>query len=386
MKAIKQKPHDLAGHVKSLISTLNCDILVFLTIFAPLVAAGDGGDEFSNNLFSDLAPLLALFGERVATQYLSHSTHWLDNVIFACAPLGILTAITSAIRVGGSRNLKSIIGRAKESDAQAEIELVSSTSSDVCELWNGTGLVRVVGSPDILEFIWGKKKGNSNLYVLGAKEDEENMILLRKELGDSSVVNKPAIPHDAPNISLNTIGGSAPLLELYTVTAIGLVLQAGVLVFEGLATYHWRWLKGGRPVATYAFPLTFLGTLGLFFGMYICAHIIEGTTIEETKEAQEGAKVIWLQKGQTVGDQTFKSFAIYAPKAKGETKVIVSRRRKEIDFYEGVTATGACLSVVAFILQFVGLRAMHFSASIAQLVGIIIMTLLRVMIRRHLSQ
>ena len=67
---------------------------------------------------------MALFGERVATQYLSHSTHWLDNVIFACAPLGILTAITSAIRVGGSRNLKSIIGRAKESDAQAEIELV----------------------------------------------------------------------------------------------------------------------------------------------------------------------------------------------------------------------------------------------------------------------
>lgn len=31
--------------------------------------------------------------------------------------------------------------------------LYSSTSSDICELWNGTGIVRVVGQPDILELV-----------------------------------------------------------------------------------------------------------------------------------------------------------------------------------------------------------------------------------------
>ena len=30
----------------------------------------------------------------------------------------------------------------------------SSTSLDVCELWNGVGVVRVVGKADILEFIY----------------------------------------------------------------------------------------------------------------------------------------------------------------------------------------------------------------------------------------
>jgi len=70
------------------------------------------------------APLLALFGERVATQYLRHSTRKLENLIFACAPLGILTAVTSAIRIGGDRNLKAMIGRAEEPEAAAEIELV----------------------------------------------------------------------------------------------------------------------------------------------------------------------------------------------------------------------------------------------------------------------
>lgn len=31
------------------------------------------GDELSNNLFTDLAPLLSLFGERFAQQYMSRS-------------------------------------------------------------------------------------------------------------------------------------------------------------------------------------------------------------------------------------------------------------------------------------------------------------------------
>lgn len=53
----------------------------------PTVVA-DSGDDFSNNLFSDLAPLLTLFGEQVANQFLSQSMGWADNIIFAMAPLG----------------------------------------------------------------------------------------------------------------------------------------------------------------------------------------------------------------------------------------------------------------------------------------------------------
>lgn len=69
------------------------------------------GDEFSNNLFSDLAPLLALFGEQVTKQFMSMSLGWADNILLAVGPLGILTAVVSAIRVGGVRFLKALIGR-----------------------------------------------------------------------------------------------------------------------------------------------------------------------------------------------------------------------------------------------------------------------------------
>lgn len=70
-----------------------------------------GGDEFSNNLVSDLAPLLTLFGERVTKQFLSMSLGWADNILLAMGPLGIMTVIVSAILVGGIHQLKALVGR-----------------------------------------------------------------------------------------------------------------------------------------------------------------------------------------------------------------------------------------------------------------------------------
>lgn len=69
------------------------------------------GNDFSNNLLSDLAPILTLFGEQVTKQYLSLSLGWSDNIIIAVAPLGILTVVVSAIRVSQYRWLKGLTGR-----------------------------------------------------------------------------------------------------------------------------------------------------------------------------------------------------------------------------------------------------------------------------------
>lgn len=108
----------------------------------------------SSNLISDFGPILSLFGEQVAKQFMSQSMGWVDSVIFAMAPLGIITAIVGAIRVGGPGWLKTIIGRARENHAVAEVELMSSTSHEVCEMWNGQNIVRIMGAPKIRELIY----------------------------------------------------------------------------------------------------------------------------------------------------------------------------------------------------------------------------------------
>ncbi|KAG5801697.1 hypothetical protein H9Q74_000033 [Fusarium xylarioides] len=69
------------------------------------------------------------------------------------APLGIITIIVSAIRVGGPKWLQAVIGRAKENTAAAEMELMSSTSLEVCELFNGDSIVRCQGTSPVWEFI-----------------------------------------------------------------------------------------------------------------------------------------------------------------------------------------------------------------------------------------
>lgn len=89
--------------------------------------------------------------------------YWMEHVIFAMAPLGILTAIVSAIRVGGPPWLRAVVGRVRENLATVELELMSSTSHEVCELWNGQGIVRAMGMPEVQEIIYleGDKDENT---------------------------------------------------------------------------------------------------------------------------------------------------------------------------------------------------------------------------------
>ena len=146
--------------------------------FLPLVSAAGGTDTY-NNLFTDLSPIIALFGEQVSKQFLAQSTRFSECVLFASAPLGILTGIISAIRIGGYPWLKAIVGRAAESRAAAGLELTSATSSSICELWDGKSVVRVHGAPKILTVVYLEGILDSNVLL-----EDENVRLLRNTSTD----------------------------------------------------------------------------------------------------------------------------------------------------------------------------------------------------------
>lgn len=174
----------------------------------------------------------------------------------------------------------------------------------------------------------------------------------------------------------------------------------------------------------YAFPTTAIGTVTLVAGMLICSFVVERSTKEETwttqiqtrsttaeldlgvrgeKQKRQEFQVLWLQRGQSVNDQIFDSYAIFAKEKRH--KIMTSRRteRKGLNSKEGkphpaenITASitksseylavvGTLVSIVGFVLQFTGLRAMHWSATIAQLTVTLFMTILRAWVRRRLS-
>jgi hypothetical protein len=67
--------------------------------------------ELLNSLTSELAPLIALFGEQATRQFLSLSLDWGDHLLLATCPLGIITIPVTAIRIAGPAWLRVFIGR-----------------------------------------------------------------------------------------------------------------------------------------------------------------------------------------------------------------------------------------------------------------------------------
>ena len=62
---------------------------VVLVALLLITSALPDGNDFSNNLFSDLGPILALFGEQVANQFMTGSLGWSDNILFAMVVLPV---------------------------------------------------------------------------------------------------------------------------------------------------------------------------------------------------------------------------------------------------------------------------------------------------------
>ncbi|KAL7789097.1 hypothetical protein V8C37DRAFT_418073 [Trichoderma ceciliae] len=349
----------------------------------PAVRA-DGWDDFSNNLATDLTPFLSLFGEQITKQYLSESITTLDYFIFAMAPMGILTAVVSAIRVCGSPSLRAFIGRAQEGGGNAEAELCSSTSRDVCELYNNGGIARVFGRPKILEVVYdpaAKQKftdGLAGIYTF-RKFVEKNPEEWSGPPDDSESTTDTVF---APNLSLNVGIKRNPPGVFWAVAVVGMALQASVLDFAVVVTYYLRWEKGGNRPESYACPLTIVGTLLECSGIFFAHFWNQGDRDKQsTRENQsKHSSIYWVQPGgQVLGDQVFDPFCC-SDHGKPLQQYITSWKNQS-KTSELVVWAAVGTSVIGFVLQFVGLRGLHSAVSVAQLGVTMVMSAARAMLR-----
>lgn len=376
----------------------------------PDCAPAEGWDNFANNLGSDLAPLLALFGEQVTTQYLSETLNWRDCLLFALAPIGIITAMVAAIRVAGSSMLRSVIGRAKESRGDVEADLMSSTSSDVCELWSGEDVVRVLGSPKLLQLVYVESqagdKETAGIFNFQDTTTRDKFYKKQQKQGDAkppranetpaaggAVQSPPPDPtlysdiekwqarNSPPNLSLNVSIKPIPLWYMVVFLIVGIFVQGAVLVLAAVSQYKLRLPKNNASIPGYAFPVFLIGTVTLAGGMFLCARAIETSTKETTWEPVDPkttpTRVVWLQQGgQKVGDQEFESFARVS--TEHSPGIIHTSQKVETNGARtALVTTAVCITLLGFIAQFFGLRATHSSVIVFQLCAILFMTGLR---------
>ncbi|KAH7397437.1 hypothetical protein BKA66DRAFT_241867 [Pyrenochaeta sp. MPI-SDFR-AT-0127] len=371
----------------------------------PTLSSGFAGEEFSNNLFSDLAPLLTLFGEQVTKQFLSMALGWADNILLAMGPLGVITAVVSAIRIGGVRFMKALVGRARENQATAEVELLSSTSENVSELWNGREIVRQLGHAPTKELIvYSGDTPNDEIRIAtlheACRQKVLNEVLREVRLVGTSEQPRFTSQHlsaQPPNIALNIDKAAPSDQEVWTLAVLGVALQAVALVIPAIMTYHWKEKKGNSTVQRYAYPVFLLGSCALFIGMALCSRIIETRTMEQTFRPPKPntIKTIFrLQMACTMGDQDFAPFVILNSAdnkcirtSRSLQKATFEKRTKtETYLYKARTVIAVFLALSGFICQFVGLRALHWSATIIQLGVTVIMTGLRSYVRRGISR
>ncbi|KLJ06561.1 hypothetical protein EMPG_10038 [Blastomyces silverae] len=366
-----------------------------VAFLSPVATAASGGtsgwDEFTNNLATDLGPLIWLFGEQVTKQFLSESLSIWDNVIFAMAPLGIITAVVSAIRVSDKSSLRAFIGRAQESRGSAELELLSCTSETTSELWNEGGIARVFGKPKILELVYHRSRldgsmspGNwlRNAGIFTFKEATEIYKLWERERSDIDASSLDDNRLRSPNLSLN-IGIKRPANEiLIGIAGFGVLLQGGVLFFAAWIAYKHPslFLKNGKEMSAYACPFVLTGTMATCLGMFLCALIIERTTNETYYKKADGSdtELLWIQPGgQKVGEQVFNAFI---GKANVSRYVESNRVKRQVKEDYRLWAAVA-LTIGGFIIQFVGLRGMHAAVTLAQLGSTVIMAIIRASLR-----
>ncbi|OBS29449.1 hypothetical protein FPOA_03385 [Fusarium poae] len=426
-----------------------CIHSAILQDFAKAASLLEDGDDFSNNLVSDLAPyalasdlvcpsclanlndrLLALFGERVTTQFMSQSTGWADCIALAMAPVGVITIIVSAIRVTGPRWLKAVVGRARENVAAAELEVMSSTSSEACELWNGKtrAVVRCPGTTENCEFICiyptsMLKQGQNNLKsvqimdVRNAKNRDTPDDLNHQEVlpgtpspnqqknslmtpaSDDTIIITRNTKHLAPNMTLNC-SADGERWQMWACAVVGIIIQSGVLIFFGFLTEYktLRFEKDDIPVENYAMPMAVVGTLVLNLGILVCAHAVDESSREEVYEVTHSSAavaMVWLQKKTKVSEQDFDSAVIHPTMKRSRaytSKRIIDNDGTQTDetqdngwWLKFMSTTGTFISLIGFFVQFIGLRGMHWLATITQLGAVIIMTILRAVVRRHLA-
>ncbi|KAJ5594141.1 uncharacterized protein N7459_000349 [Penicillium hispanicum] len=363
--------------------------LLLVLICSPVVLADDW-EDFTNNLATDLAPLITLFGERLTKQFLSESINLLDNFIFALAPLGVLTAVVSVIRVRGSPSLKAFVGRAQEGPAEAESELLPCVSESTGELFNEGGISRVFGRPKILELVtWENKE---------AGPDEESIeigTLFNAVRHDGWSAKRPTLSEPdswddrikpdlaIPNLSLNKGIKRRGHLWFHCAAILGVLLQVGVVIYAAITVFIFpqSFQVNGKAVDSYAFPFYVVGTVFLFIGMFYCAVLIERSSEQYYFEPKNSSKIYWLQPGnQYVGDQVFNAF-IAESTMTTNMKYIKSTRVQTHDGGQVEIYTTLLITMLGFILQFIGERGLHASVILAQLGATFVMSVLRTCLR-----
>ena len=209
----------------------------------------------------------------------------------------------------------------------------------------------------------------------------------------------------APNLTINTPDAITDPMYLWLCVTVGAILQCLVFFFNAYVVYHKHWLRAGAQVASYAFPLWASGTFSIFVGLSMCAYVIENVATQYIIKPDTDKKFCVVRFQKAIPLMNLPAYGFF----KKDSQVLVSQRTTFIgkrsmsdldeisrdittdlflqnnDRMAFSTLLGTGFALSGFILQNLGTRELHFSASIAQLLATLALTILRSWVRRNVG-
>ncbi|GCB20061.1 hypothetical protein AAWM_02946 [Aspergillus awamori] len=341
-------------------------------------------DNISIGVVAQILPLLGVFGQEQTNYFLCQSVDWFDYVLFAVGPLGVVWVVAATIRALGGPFLKHKIGRAFESEAMIERDLMSSTSEKVCELWNGETVDRLIGDAQIQEF-WIIEKEDQGSSIEEPSVVQKRFFHSRGLIPEINYADEKELQQSKPPNLLLNLGSRPRRVPAIIATVIACIFQAGFLVLAVLTKFN-PFLRHKFPTFLYAFICTVAGTGSLSVGLVLCAYQISKMTVRVAwvpfPRRIKPPHLVWLQRGLKDGDEKYTSYIIITDP---RNEVLECHSRPS--FYRGKRTTffGAlivlCISA-GYASQVVGVSGMHYPTQVTLFGGTILMALTRMALRQ----
>ena len=126
--------------------------------FQSSVPLQQSGDVWAS-VVANVAPLMALVGERNAKEYMRTTATWHQLLPLSSAPLGILAILVSAIRLSGPGFLRRLVGRDSERRSEALVELTPLSVRPATSVYTPRGVeIETTFDKDNVAFVCGHVK------------------------------------------------------------------------------------------------------------------------------------------------------------------------------------------------------------------------------------
>lgn len=306
--------------------------------------------------------------------------------------------------------------RARDSPDDEEKEILSSTSSNVREIWDGNRVVRQTGESKTVPLVYHRELNylvpmcdQRRLYMVPSKLLKSSRLpwnILRSTFLRDDIPWRQEferLPQNiSPNLTLNTPTGIPSRKTVSLLVITGLLIQAAVFVVNAFAVYRWQWVKSGKPIERYAYPLWAAGTGAITIGVWLCGWVVESSTEKMYVAGDQGQlRIIFMQ--QELPAQNIPAYAIESipvgnkmmysrrlwPSTSGHapsSQVDMNRRASEYRVRVTCVSIGTLLTLLGFVGQNIGTRGLHWSAGLLQLGATAALTILRALIRRNVGR